>query len=179
MNKSCVRDTKKVSKKMVLLLLLTLSGISFVLLPMMSVYADGGGPAGYLWVDGVQVDFQFDVYPGTTHLIKVCDIPEIIDSGYVWIKVSDDASTWQKVAYDEDTDCTDEFEWVAPDDPFCTTYVVNYKDWDGDPDCVYVAMGLLSTTGHLHIIPEFALGTIMPIISTISGLVVYSKYRRR
>jgi len=124
------------------------------------------------------VEFQYDILPGTHLWVQVRDIPTTINSGSVWIKVSDPASTWVKKEYDSNR-WTDPLEWWAPDAPYCTTYVVNYKDWDGDPAATYIAQGTVMNTGHLHIVPEFALGTIMPIASTLLGLVLYSNYRRK
>ena len=187
-NNKLTRSTT--SRKNMLSLLLMISLATIFLSSLLTLaYAtnqgsNGGGPAGILWVsnDGVNfvaVEFHYDVLPGTHLWIKVCNIPEEIDSGQVLIMVSNPGSSWQLVSYGGENRCTDPFEWIAPNAPYCTTYTVHYKDADGDPTHTYIAQGTVMNTGHLHIVPEFALGTIMPIASTLLGLVLYSNYRRK
>ena len=155
------------SKKVILLSFLMLCTITLVVGSMIAtVY--GGGPAGTLWVDGVEVAKQYDVYPGTTHTIQVCDLPDDIgDSGSVEIKVSD-SDVWMVKSVSDH--CTEVFEWTAPDAPYCTTYVVQFKDTDGDPPGTFIAQGSVFNTGHLHIIPEIPFGTISTIFAMLLGL---------
>jgi len=79
-----------------------------------------------------------------------------------------------------------EFTWTVPEDaPICKTRVVLFRAHkeNGWPESVckgvYVTQGVLTEKpAHLHVIPEFAFGTALSIISLLSGLMVYSKFRR-
>jgi len=134
------------------------------------VYA---GVAGVLYVDGIAVVDQFDVYPGTTHSIHVCNLPSYMgDSGSVSIKVSD-TDLWITVSVSGE--CTVPFDWTVPDAPYCTTYVVKYKDPDGTPPGAFNAQGTIGNTGHLHVVPELPLGTIGAIGAAIVSLVIFSR----
>jgi len=137
----------------------------------------GGGPAGYLYVDGAAVNDKVDVYPGSVHSIQVRGLPAEINSGFVWIKVSDPESDWRKVSYSDGN--TAPFGWTVPYAPESTTYVVQYKDWDGDPPWTYIAQGQIRETGHLHVVPEIALGAAGSLVIAIAALAVFAARRRR
>jgi len=170
------------SKKVVLLSVLTLASIYLVFSSVSVGYAitfDDGIPWGYLVVDGVEVDKQFDVLPGTTHTIQVCGLP--CDVGkvgdYIEIKVSNEE--WGRTVQiigSEVKKCSTPFEWTCPEDAtYCTTYVVQYRDDDGTPPhTVYVAKGQISQTGHIHVIPEFAFGPGMSILAMLTGSAILS-----
>jgi hypothetical protein len=66
---------------------------------------------------------------------------------------------------------------------YCNTYTIKYRTNDNIPEGTWVAQGRESDTGpwggHLHFIPEFVFGSVMAVLSTFSGLALYSKYRKR
>lgn len=140
----------------------------------------GVSTAGYLCVDGDLVEGFLEVYPGTTHSIQVCGLPPEIDSGAVLIKVSDPESDWQTVPVVDcgGNKCTQPFDWTAPDVEEPTTYVVQYKDSDGNPSKTFVAEGTIKKRGHILVIPEFTLGTMAPIIAMLTGLTALSIKKR-
>jgi len=86
-----IKDNKETSKKAVIISILTLSIICTTFaLTITIAHAMTGG---ILWVnDGtgwVAVDKQFDVLPGVTYSIKVCNIPTILGN-QIFIKVSNE-----------------------------------------------------------------------------------------
>jgi len=127
--------------------------------------------AGYLYVNGVAVEDFFDVYPGVTYSIKVCDLPPDIDSGHVLIRVSDE-SEWHEMSVIDGY--SDPFDWTAPEAPEGTTYVVRFKDADLDPAHFFIAHGITKQVGHLFVIPEFPLGTGMSVLVMITSLAAFS-----
>lgn len=173
------------------------------------VYAPVGEiPAGYLWVaqdkdgdpltydvgteDFVQVETEYDVLPCNWYWIAVTHLPDEIEDGdYILIKVSNE--DWEdarkvKVYEQDDIKFCEPSQWHCPEAPYCTQFRVLYKLSDLEPDTVvtnldfqqiYVAMGLMQTPGILHVIPEFAFGTLIAMLSSLSGLAMFSKFRRR
>ena len=60
--------------------------------------------------------------------------------------------------------------------------MIKYRTNDLWPDEEYVAQGRVSDTGPwggtLHFIPEL-FGSVMGLLSTLSGLALYKKYRKK
>ena len=87
------------------------------------------------------------------------------------------------------------FIWHCPEAPSSTKYIVQYKSLvdhqnantvvsNYAPPIIYVAQGVLDgeptgLPGYIHVIPEFAFGTIMAIFSSLSGLAIYRKHRTK
>jgi len=144
-----------------------------------------GGNGGYL------------VGPGQTIYIQIAGITEFSIGASVLVKISYNGyvKTWTKIVKsltsgqlgDGVGDASDPIIWsvgefdggVYVDIPFCTTLTVHYKDISGTgPD--YVASGIISTVGHIHVIPETPLGTIGPLLGLFAalGVVVLTKQRK-
>jgi hypothetical protein len=78
---------------------------------------------------------------------------------------------------------TDAIEWTSSKElTYCNTYMIKYRTNDLWPDEEYVAQGRVSDTGPwggtLHFIPEL-FGSVMALLSTLSGLALYKKYRNK
>ena len=187
MKKICSLNKKEmVSKKAVIISILTLSLVCAALASMITVaFAKTGG---VLYVDGEEVGKEVFVAFGEEYEIEIRDIPcdfkkdetiEIQIAGGGWIytaEVKQDSPGEEKYI--------DPIEWECPFElEYCQTYVVQFRAKDGDPSGAYVAQGTLLGDivpggGHLHAIPEFGFGTVMAILSSLSGLAVFSKFRK-
>ena len=60
---------------------------------------------------------------------------------------------------------------------YCTTITVHYRYIPAD-DHEYVASGPISTTGHLHIIPETAFGVAGSLAAMIGALAIFKARRK-
>lgn len=195
-----MRNDKNTSKKAVIISILTLSLICTAFASMISIVnakkvnenCKNGFPAGHLWVayddDGVpgtwyRVEQQFDVIPGVTYWIKVCDIPWFLGDT-ILIKVCNEEDWTREVDVKGDERCSEPFAWVCPDADYCTTYVVQYRRLktcvcqDHIPPCVFVAKGTMCKPAHLHVIPEFAFGPGMSVLAMLTGLAIFMISRR-
>ena len=175
------------SKKIVIISMIILSLTSTLALASAQ---SCGKKRGFLLVsdDGVhfeEVTEDFRIRPGKKY----------------WIKIGFEIKPWDlgdsmPIRVVKETDCTNEngwtevnivekstepFEWSVPQDiKFSTKYIVQFKKPLPDyyvPTIVYVTMGKFRHTGRFSIIPEFIFGTITAIISAISGLILYRKYK--
>jgi hypothetical protein len=174
-----------------------LSVLIFVILSMITVvYADHAG-----WAEWYNPDTSAwePINPSPDHLkllpedlpieIRICGLSSFIGKT-IQIKVSNEDWFYSSDRVQLITgDCSNSFWWPDPDHPFdyeiCTTYVVQFREFvlhpSYDPPKVYVASGIIggdNKPAHIHVIPEFAFGTVMSILSLLSGLGLYSKFRK-
>ncbi|UCE28994.1 MAG: hypothetical protein JSV85_06980 [Candidatus Bathyarchaeota archaeon] len=120
----------------------------------------------------------YDVNIGLTYYIRVWDLKEFNPGTLLTIKIG-----WTDVTKASRTDFFHDVEvkedsgvryvdvaWTVPlEAMISTTGTVHYKrDNPSTPD--YIARGQLSNVGHMHFIPETALGTIGPMLALIAGL---------
>jgi hypothetical protein len=151
---------------------------------------------GYDPGEWVKVEDEFDVLPCHWYYITVVDIPQELGdptggSKPILINVENDGLGWRPgyVLSDGSQYWVEVFPWHCPEADYCTKYRVLYKGVpEQGPDTVvtnldlqqvYVAMGTLQSIARLHVIPEFAFGTVMAMLSSLSGLAIFSKFRRR
>jgi hypothetical protein len=134
---------------------------------------------------------KYDVYPGVTYSLKITNIP-LQDGTLIQIKVANE--DWSESRLRTVTGgIIDPFDWTCPDVKPSNTYVVQYRVLTPyvdhyKPDS-YVppgykpgnveVVGGLEHKGHLHVIPEFAFGTAMALLSLFSGLGIYTKFRKQ
>ena len=132
----------------------------------------------------VEVTEDFDVHPGRKYWLKIGFVVKPLDLGdSMLVRVVKETECieengWMEVEIEHKS--TEPFEWKVPQDArFSTLYVVQFMKplIDYIPTIVYVAMGKICHIGRIHIIPEFAFGTISAIVSAISGLFLYKKYK--
>lgn len=146
-------------------------------------YSEDGGTT---WIPVVQF---YDILPDQTCDLKVCDIPAPLGN-IVFLKVSsDDDDGWTEWYVPAGPDRCIEFTWTCPSDAYyCNTFVVQLKKGvEDDPykpsGAAYIVEGTIiddkDKIAHLHVIPEYAFGTIMAMLSTFSGLAAYSKFRKK
>lgn len=181
-----------VSKKGVIISITTLTIICTVLASITVVNAGTGGIAQY-W-DGTQwQDIYPELYvmPGDTVKIRILDLPagfndaDLIEFNIALSGWGNDYGPPQYVTVTEyalDKHVTAPIEWTSSVDlEYCNTYTIKYRTNDLYPEGAYVAQGTVNGPpwgGHLHAIPEFAFGTITSILSLLSGLGIYSKFRK-
>ena len=182
---SHLKVNERVSK--IVLVSILLVSLSFVVIV---AYAAKGGILYYYdddpyTPDWIGVDKFYDVLPGQTVKLKVCDIPVELGD-IVFLKVSNEEgwTDWYEVG----TPRCIAFEWTCPTDAYYSnTFVVQLKKGvEDDPykpkGSTYIVEGVLSGEGkpaHIHVIPEYAFGTIMAMLSLFSGLGIYTKYRKK
>ena len=170
--------------------------ISIVLLSLTCVVIFANAKKGgilYYWDDTagdyLPVDKFYDVLPGLTYKLKVCDIPGELGA-IVFLKVSteDDDTNGYTEWYPVGTPRCIEFEWTCPSDAYyCNTFVVQLKEGvEDDPykpkGGAYIVEGVMSgedKPAHLHVIPEYTFGTAMAMLSLFSGLGAYMKLRKK
>jgi len=140
---------------------------------------------------------HFDVDPNILPIeLKICDIPHLNGIEILihvanedWFKLTD-ANAYKRIREVGAAGCTEPFDWPIDDFPYypiCTTLVVHYKEIGADDKLgnTIVVSGIIDgdegpwPPAHIHVIPEFAFGTVMAILSLFSGLGVYSKFRRK
>ena len=184
------------SKKLIVTSLIAIS-IVFTAVPIMIANAGTGGIAQY-WDGDSWENIYPELYigPGDTVRLRVIDLPpgfndadkiefNIAESGW-----GNDYGPPQFVdvfAYDEGVVTkymTDAIEWTSSVDlKYCNTYTIKYRTNDNIPEGDWVAQGRVSDTGpyggHLHVVPELLFGSAMALISSLSGLALFSKYRKR
>jgi len=186
---------KILSKKGIIQSFMTLSIIYIAFASMITIAnAQTGGIAqywnGFQWVD---IYPELDVGPGQTVRIRILDLPlGFNDADLIEFNIAE--SGWGSgygpprfvgvTEYDTDKLVTDYIEWTCPDTlTYCHTYTIKYKTDDGIPEGAYVAEGIISDKGpkggHLHYIPEFAFGTAMSLLPLLSGLGLYTKFRKK
>jgi len=183
------------SKKLLIISLMAIS-LVFTALPIMIANAQTGGIAQY-WDVNHWEDIYPELYigPGDTVKLRVIDLPPgFNDADKIEFNIAE--SGWGNdygppqfvdvLAYDEGVVTkymTDEIEWTSSVDlTYCNTYTIKYRTNDDIPPGTWVALGRVSDTGpwggHLHYIPEFAFGTIMSVLSLLSGLGIYAKFKK-
>ena len=187
-----------VSKKAVFLSILAISIICTTLASMTAtVHANHAGYA--MWYNPDTGDWEV-VPPSPNHLdllpedlpikLKICGLSDFIGK-VIQIKVANE--DWF-ISPDRvqllTGPCTGEFWWPDSEHPFdytiCETNVIQFRvltpnDTGNQNNGVYIASGIFGgdeNPAHIHVIPEFAFGTAMSIISLLSGLMAYSKFRR-
>jgi len=121
--------------------------------------------------------------------LRICGIPEDLWGESIQIKVSNE-DDWNRIFVVSGSGCAGPFTWPDPGNPdeyeICVTNVVQYRTIElvngYDTGNVHVVDGIIGDDigkpAHVHIIPEFAFGTAMAVLSLFSGLGIYSKYRR-
>jgi len=140
------------------------------------VEAPKGGPNG---------DTYF-VYPDATYHIRVWNITEFSTGALLTVKIGwTDTSNMSQTAFfynvsvKEDSDGVRyvEVTWTIPSNAkICTTSTVHYTQKPG-PD--YVAAGQISSTGHMHIIPELLIGTIGAILALFGAFGIFTLPKTR
>jgi hypothetical protein len=121
--------------------------------------------------------------------LRICGIPVEFEGDTIQVKVSNEDWIYTSARMLVVTDgCTGPFTWPDPGNPddydICVTNVVQYRKITENTGyhtgSVHVVSGIIggSKPAHLHVIPEFAFGTAMAVLSLFSGLGIYSKYRK-
>jgi hypothetical protein len=61
-------------------------------------------------------------------------------------------------------------EWTVPSDAkICTTAAVKYRANDDSPP-EYVVKGQVNNIGHMHVVPELPLGTLMAVMASMAAI---------
>jgi hypothetical protein len=174
----------KVLNKATILTILTLSTLYVAVIPLMSVSAGATFAAGRLWIaydDGgapgtwIQMEEQFNVFPGVKYWIKVSGVPSFLGS-IIQVRVSNEMG-WPRLVDVVGSDRhTEPFSWVCPEADSGTIYTVQFRR----PDSIYTydAKGTICKLASLFVIPEYPFGTATSIISMLAALVVFTKIRR-
>ena len=181
---SHLKSNRQVPKiVLVSILLVSLSCVVII------AYAAKGGTLYYYddeyvpkWIG---VDKFYNVEPGQTVDLKVCDIPEELGD-IVFLKLSTEKgwTDWYEVG----TSRCIVFTWTCPsDDYYVTSFVVQLKKGvEDDPykpkGSTYIVEGVMSGEGkpaHIRVIPDYAFGIVMGTLSVFSGSGIYSKYRKK
>jgi len=190
-----------VSRKILIVSLVAMSLIftSMISITMIANADNYGGIAQY-WNGVTWVDIYPELYigPGQTVKLRVIDLPagfndadliefNIASSG--WGNDYTSTSTYHPLVevteYALGKYVTGAIEWTSSVElTYCNTYTIKYRTNDpGGPTGTWVAQGRVSDNGpyggHLHYIPEFAFGTVMSMLALLSGLGVYSKFRKQ
>ena len=171
--------------------------LSFIFIGLASITmianAATGGIAQY-W-DGTQWIYIYPeliIGPGETVKLRILDLPAgFNDADLIEFNIAD--SGWGNdygppqfvgvIEYAMDKHVTLAIEWTSSKElTYCNTYMIKYRTNDLWPDEEYVAQGRVSDTGPwggtLHFIPEL-FGSVMGLLSTLSGLALYKKYRKK
>jgi hypothetical protein len=156
------------------------------------VYTD----AGYTTLAPTDSHGFYLVGPGQTVYIQIVGITEFSLGAGVLVKISYDGyvRSWTKTVKTLTSgqlgngvgDASDSIIWtvgefdggVYVEIPFCTTLTVHYKNSSGTgPD--YVSSGIISTIGHIHVVPETSLGTIGSLLGLFAALGVFVLTKQR
>ena len=186
------------TKRTVTISLLTMSILltlfASIITVALAVKPEPKPPPGKLWVstDGtswIAVD-KYDVTPGVEYYLKITDIP-LLDGTLIQIKVANEDWSESRLRTVTSGEISP-FTWTCPDMKPSNTYIVQYRVLTPHVDHYkpdsYVppgykpgnveVVGGLEHKGHLHVIPEYAFGTITAILSLFSGLGIYTKFRK-
>ena len=160
--------------------------ITYVMLAIPFVKAEVGTGQLYVYTDTwaeAPKDGPGDTYfvnIGSTYHIQVRGITEFSTGELLTVKIcwTDSSNTSQTTFFYDVPVIEDlggvkyvEVTWPVPSEAkICTTSTVHYTQKPG-PE--YVAAGRISKTGHMHIIPEFLLGTIGVIVALFGAFGVF------
>jgi hypothetical protein len=189
-----------VSKKGIMLSIMTMSIIYIALVSLIAFANEEsyGGIAQY-W-DGttwVNIYPELPIVAGQTVKLRILDLPAGFNSGDL-IEFNVALSGWGNdytstspfhphvlvTEYALGKYVTGAIEWTSSVElTYCNTYTIKYRTNDGYPTGAYVAQGRISDNGpwggHLHAVPEFPFGSVMALFSSLSGLSLFLKYRKR
>jgi hypothetical protein len=187
------------SKKMLFVSLVVMSFIFTALASnTMIANADSYGGIAQYW-DGTQWK---DIYPelpivsGQTVKIRIQPLPAGFSTGDL-IEFNIAESGWGNdytstspfhpfiLVHTDSSICwTGAIEWTSSVElEYCHTYTIKYRTNDNNPPGTWVAQGIVSNEGpwggHFHVIPEFPIGSVMALLSSLSGLALFIIYKTR
>jgi hypothetical protein len=186
------------SKKLLISSLVVLALLSSALASVIMFAAAPTGGIVQYWDGSQWVDIypELIVGPGDTVKLRSIKLPaefnlgdliefNVAESG--WGKDYTSTSPFHPVVqvYTDDTIFwTGAIEWTNTAKlEYCNTYTIKYRTNDGYPPGEWIAQGRESDTGPwggvLHFIPEFVFGSVMAVFASLSGMALYSKYRKR
>ena len=134
------------------------------------------------WVEAPQGGPHGDTYlviPGATYHIRVWNITEFNTGDLLTVKICwTDNTNASRTTFFYNVPVLEmtgikyvDVTWTVPaDGKICTTCTVHYTQ-AGTPD--YVAIGLISNIGHMHIIPETLLGTLGTLLALFGAVTLF------